>query len=155
MTPAAVAITTAPATEAAMSRRLRRANSSDGTGTKMGFTSGSRTISIIEEHETGALDHRRSVHRQSRPGRLGLHPALRRTQEGNVRLGARNHEQPHGADGRDRGVARSQAAMRGGSDHRFGVREERHHELDSWLETQRLENQFEETGGQSGSVERT
>ena len=46
--------------------------------------------------------HRRRVQRQSRAGRLGLHPAPSGVGQGNGRLRRRatNHQQPHGADGR-------------------------------------------------------
>src|SRR5579872_7221065 len=141
-------------------RDLRREKSSALTGTSTTgcsssdkFTSGSGTLSMIEDDETRATDHRWRLHRQPRTGGMGVYPAFRRKDERNVWFRAAHHEQPHGNHRRHRGAPGASRTVRGGSRNRFGVFEKRHHHLDKRLEAQRLENGREEAGGQSGPVD--
>ena len=75
------------------------------------------------------------------PGRLGLHSPLRGgTRERDFRIGAADHQQSDGTDGGDRGPAHAKGALRRRGGHRFRIRQERHHQVDSRLEAQRLED---------------
>ena len=55
------------------------------------------------------LDRRRLLG-QSGPRRLGRDPSLRRPREGALRRRSPDHQQPHGADGRDRGARGAEPA---------------------------------------------
>ena len=90
--------------------------------------------------------HRRRLLGQSGAGRLGRDPRLRRSREGDEGRRAAHHQQPHGADGRDRGAGSAEAAVPGRSPHRQPVHARRHHEMDPRLEAQRLAHRRQEAG---------
>ena len=64
----------------------------------------------------------------------------------------RDHQQPHGADGGDRGAERAEGAVRGRSLHRQQLRQGRHRRLDRRLEAQRLEDRRQEAGEERRAV---
>ena len=80
------------------------------------------------------------------PGRLGRDPALRRCREGTERRRAADHQQPHGADGRDHGDRGGEAAVRDPPAHRQRISAPGHHHLDPQLEGARLEDRRQEAG---------
>ena len=84
--------------------------------------------------------------RQSRPRRLGRHPALQRQHQGAVRRRGGHHQQPHGADGGDLGAERAEGALRGSASHRQQICHGRHFRLDPRLEAKRLEDRRQEAG---------
>ena len=64
------------------------------------------------------------------PGRLGRDPRLRRSREGAQGRRGAHHQQPHGADGGDRGAGSAQAALPGRPPHRQPIPAQRHHVVD-------------------------
>ena len=63
--------------------------------------------------------------RQSRPRRMGGHPAIRGGSEGTFRRGGPHHQQPHGAYRRHHRPGGAEAALRRGALFRLQVRRRR------------------------------
>src|ERR1035441_7792618 len=65
-----------------------------------------------EGDEEGCSDYRWIVPGQYRPWWVGPHPAIRRGEEGTLRVRSSHHQQSNGTDGGDPGPARVQGAVR-------------------------------------------
>ena len=89
------------------------------------------------------------------PGPGGWAAILRcdRAAQGTLGLRPAHHQQPHGADRRHRRPARAQGRVRGGSDHRFRIPQERHHHLDPRLEEKGLDDGRQKARGEPGPLE--
>src|SRR5258707_11996684 len=84
--------------------------------------------------------------RQSRAGRLGCDPEIRRRREGIEGRRGAHHQQPHGVDGGDFRAGGAEETMHRRSLHRQPVCAAGHHRLDPWLEEERLAHRRQEAG---------
>src|SRR6266849_398532 len=105
--------TTSPAPSPIVTfRRFSRATSAAITGIiTSGWSCGSFTALIIKDDETGEIDHRRRLPGQPRPGRVGLHFALREAQARSIGFGEGNHQQSHGTHRRPRRTPRVEGTL--------------------------------------------
>src|ERR1035438_5161798 len=68
-------------------------------------------------------------------GRVGLHPAIRCSQEGTLRVRRSHYQQSNGVDGGDPGAPRVQGAVRSRNHDRRRVRSARNHAVGDPMET--------------------
>ncbi len=92
----------------------------------------SRFMTQVEIYTDGALPWK------SRTRRLGGSLGGRYGAQGDLRRRIGDHQQPHGTDGRHRGLGRAEAPMLGQTVHRFEVRASGHHRVAAELEGARL-----------------
>src|ERR1039457_2673294 len=104
--------------------------------------------------EEGFSDYRWIVPGQSRPGRVGLHPAIRCNQEGTLRVRRSHYQQSNGVDGGDPGAPRVQGAVRSRNHDRRRVRSARNHAVGDPMETSPLVEE-EPPGSQRGPLDGT
>ena len=90
--------------------------------------------------------HRRRLLGQSRAGRLGRDPEIRRRRKGIEGRRGAHHQQPHGIDGGDLGAGNPEEAVHRRSLYRQPVCPSGHHRLDPWLEEERLAHRRQEAG---------
>ncbi len=106
----------------------------------------------VSELPTVIDSHRRRLLGQSRAGRLGRDPQIRRCRKGIEGRRGAHHQQPHGADGGDLGAGSAEEAVHRRSLHRQPVCPPGHHRLDPWLEEERLAHRGQEAGQERRSV---
>src|SRR4051794_12907284 len=90
---------------------------------------------VQEADEEGVPDYRWIVFGKSRSWRVGLHLAIRRGEEGTLRVRSAHDEQSHGADGGDPRSPRVQRAVRSGNHDRRRVRQARNYAVGDPMET--------------------
>ena len=120
-----------------------------------GCASGARSSAawwsrVLERHRRDL--YRRRLPRQSRARRLGRGADDGRAREGDLRRRESDHQQSHGAAGRDRRAAGAEATGRGAALHRLAVRAPRHPRMAAAVEGAGLEDRRQQAGQEPGSV---
>src|ERR1022692_1274915 len=92
----------------------------------------------VKGDEEGFSDYRWIVSGESRPGRVGLRPAIRCNQEGTLWVRRSHYQQSNGVDGGDPGAPRVQGAVRSRDHDRRRVRSAGNHAVGDPMETSPL-----------------